>query len=266
MITTFPTLDGETLNAVNTLGRWLAQDDYSAEPNVGRAGAIILAGNAAIPTIDAACRLAAESSLPLVISGGIGHSTTFLYSAIAQHPRYNTIPTTGRSEAAILADIAREFWNVPQERLHTETRSTNCGENAQYTRELMAQSGITPTSAIVVQDPTMMRRTLATFARVWRGEATAPRWIGYPGFVPEVVNGKRSLSYAGNSDGLWLPERYLALLLGEIPRLRDDEQGYGPNGRDFIEHVDIPPQVEAAWQAMIDDSRLTGLLRQRSML
>lgn len=37
----------------------------------------------------------------MIISGGIGHSTTFLYAAIAKHPRYHTIPTTGRAEAAI---------------------------------------------------------------------------------------------------------------------------------------------------------------------
>ncbi|WFO09213.1 hypothetical protein MAY76_13230 [Edwardsiella ictaluri] len=39
----------------------------------------------------------------------------------------------------------------------------------------------------------------------------------------------------------------MSLLLGEIPRLRDDERGYGPRGRDFIAHVTIPDTVEAAF-------------------
>ena len=65
-----------------------------------------------MPTIDAACKIARDQQIPLLISGGIGHSTTFLYSAIAQHPHYNTIRTTGRAEATILADIAHQFWHI----------------------------------------------------------------------------------------------------------------------------------------------------------
>ncbi|RZA55159.1 YdcF family protein, partial [Enterobacter hormaechei] len=96
----FPCLPGTTLDAVNTVGAWLAQDDYQDNQPVDL---VILAGNAVIPAIDAACKNAAEQGVPLIISGGIGHSTTFLYAAIAKHPRYNRIPTTGRAEAAILA-------------------------------------------------------------------------------------------------------------------------------------------------------------------
>ena len=47
-------------------------------------------------------------------------------------------------------------------------------------------------------------------------------------------------------------ERLLSLALGEIPRLRDDENGYGPRGRGFIAHVDIPEAVEAAWRRLAD--------------
>ncbi|WP_417653706.1 YdcF family protein, partial [Escherichia coli] len=81
---------------------------------------------------------------------------------------YNRIPTTGRAEAAILADIAREFWNIPAEHLHVEDQSTNCGENARFSRALMKQSGLNAARVLVVQDPTMQRRTMATFARVCR--------------------------------------------------------------------------------------------------
>lgn len=40
-------------------------------------------------------------------------------------------------------------------------------------------------------------------------------------------------------------------ILGEIPRLRDDESGYGPRGKGFITHVDIPNEIEQAFQALI---------------
>ena len=33
--------------------------------------------------------------------------------------------------------------------------------------------------------------------------------------------------------GIWGRERFLELLLGEVRRLRDDEKGYGPGGRDL---------------------------------
>lgn len=97
-ITPFPTLSPATIDAINVIGQWLAQDDFSGEVPY-QADCVILAGNAVMPTIDAACKIARDQQIPLLISGGIGHSTTFLYSAIAQHPHYNTIRTTGRARS-----------------------------------------------------------------------------------------------------------------------------------------------------------------------
>ena len=39
----------------------------------------------------------------------------------------------------------------------------------------------------------------------------------------------------------------MQLRMGEIPRLTDNESGYGPNGKDFIAHVDIPSEVKDAF-------------------
>ena len=35
-----------------------------------------------------------------------------------------------------------------------------------------------------------------------------------------------------------------------IPRLTDDENGYGPNGKNFIAHVDIPETVKIAFEEL----------------
>lgn len=43
------------------------------------------------------------------------------------------------------------------------------------------------------------------------------------------------------ADAVWPLDRYVSLLMGEVPRLTDDADGYGPAGRDFIAHVDVPP-------------------------
>lgn len=38
--------------------------------------------------------------------------------------------------------------------------------------------------------------------------------------------------------------------MGEIPRLNDDENGYGPRGKNFISHVDIPQDVKYAFEEL----------------
>ncbi|RYA67681.1 hypothetical protein DD598_27350, partial [Enterobacter cloacae complex sp. 2DZ2F16B1] len=102
----FPSLPEATLAAANQLGAWLAQHDLPQQPSID---VVVLAGNAVIPTIDFACQLAAHHAVPLLISGGIGHSTSFLYHAVLNDPRYCTIPVADRAEAHILADIAHRF-------------------------------------------------------------------------------------------------------------------------------------------------------------
>jgi len=49
---------------------------------------------------------------------------------------------------------------------------------------------------------------------------------------------------------MWEMERYISLLMGEIPRLTDNEEGYGPLGKNYIVHVDIPQDVEEAFAEM----------------
>jgi uncharacterized SAM-binding protein YcdF (DUF218 family) len=197
----FPVLPDATLAAINTVGEWLAQDDLSGTSQTPDVDGVILAGNAVIPTIEAACRIAAEKQVPLLISGGIGHSTTFLYDAIRHHPRYHPLPVSGRAEASILADIAREFWQIPESRLWVEDRSTNCGENARFSWNMLKQHQRTTGRVLVVQDPTMQRRTMATFARVCRDEPVSPQWISHPGMTPTLQNGKTAWYLARVTQG-----------------------------------------------------------------
>lgn len=50
--------------------------------------------------------------------------------------------------------------------------------------------------------------------------------------------------------GMWEMDRYISLLMGEIPRLTDDENGYGPKGKAFIAHVEIPEEVKKAFHEL----------------
>lgn len=49
---------------------------------------------------------------------------------------------------------------------------------------------------------------------------------------------------------MWDMNHYIRLLMGEIPRLRDDVHGYGPCGKNFIAHVDIPESVQSAFDRL----------------
>jgi hypothetical protein len=68
------------------------------------------------------------------------------------------------------------------------------------------------------------------------------------------------LAYEKSILGMWDMERYISLLLGEIPRLTDDENGYGPNGKDFLVHVEIPKEVQTAFDEL--KRKFPGLVRK----
>lgn len=223
----------------------------------------------------------------LLLCGGIGHSTEYVYQAVAKHPVYREITNEiqGKPEARVLQLIAEKWFGLrvqvqadgaqfdrvdsekTQEdvRILVEDRSTNCGANALESRKVLDSYGLrSPRSIILVQDPTMSRRTAASFEKAYANSVEKPpQVICWPTLTPEIsvsrdLQRRESedllsvLRYSditlGKAAGrLWELNRFIDLLMGEIPRLRDDENGYGPKGKDFIVHVDVPEEVEQAW-------------------
>jgi hypothetical protein len=114
-----------------------------------------------------------------------------------------------------------------------ERASTNCGNNVTLARDLAFHHGLRPRTVALVQEPTMQRRMDAVFRLVW----------------PEAVPVNRP---APDGRDTWPRARWISLVMGEVPRLRDDEHGYGPRGRGFIAHVDVPDEVELAHAALLD--------------
>jgi hypothetical protein len=97
-----------------------------------------------------------ESWAPLLIfSGGLGSITRHLWK---------------EPEADQFAKIAVGM-GVPAERILIENRSTNTGENIEFTKRLLAERRIDPQSFILVQKPYMERRCYATFRRLWPEKA-----------------------------------------------------------------------------------------------
>ena len=247
----------------------LVSDSTSQAPHV-----IVLCASAILSVAEnvlSACQKIPQASPPviLVLCGGFGHSTQLMHDAIAVHPRFHTLADQlkGCAEARMLEAIAREFYDIKMTDSKTlsiglsvlvEDESTNCGSNASNSRKVLEKHGIhTPQTIVIAQDPTMSRRTKATFDKVYAGK-DLPRILSWPTFVPQVMPardvGAFEYETVGLTDeqvlGLWDRERFLSLLVGEIPRLRDDSEGYGPKGRGYIGHVEIPDDVEAAWRTV----------------
>ncbi len=237
--------------SANAVAEFLALDDFDRDRDSARFDLVILAGNAIMATAASAFEYARATSTRLLITGGIGHSTALLAEAVAGHPRYRHVAVEGRPEAEILRDIAIKEHGLDDGQILVEPASTNCGENAAFSRRLLEELGMRPGAALMVQDPLMQRRTDASFRQAWSESSWRTDFVSWPTFVPRLEDADGEVRYAaGMPSPLWTGERFMALLLGEIPRLRDDENGYGPRGKGFIAHVDIPDAVEAHYHAL----------------
>lgn len=190
-----------------------------------------------------------------------------MHDAIKNHDRFHVLADSlqGSPEARMLEAIVQKFYSIssPNISIIIEDQSKNCGSNASNTKEELEKCGIqNPKSLVAAQDPTMCRRTIASFRKVYENEEHKPEFWSWPTFVPlvRIINSESDkqldlsrldFDIPGLDEaqlaGLWNMERFLSLIVGEIPRLRDDLEGYGPLGKGFIAHVDIPQDIEEAW-------------------
>lgn len=244
---------------LNVVASFLAQRDLpelspealSASYGIERADVLVLAGNSLPRSADAVARAwRAGAASRLLIAGGVGHSTDDLRRRLQNSPDLQDIVVDGRSEAEMLRDILECRHKIAPGDLLLETRSGNCGANVEGARRVLSDSGLTPGSIIVVQDPLMQRRTLAAFERVWADDPGV-ELISFAPFIPRVTweNGTLEFEHPEGPPP-WEIDRFLELVMGEYPRLRDDASGYGPRGRGFISHVPIPEPVSAAYERL----------------
>ncbi|KFI53784.1 YdcF family protein [Bifidobacterium biavatii] len=183
-----------------------------------------------------------------MIVGGAGHTTQTLRDMM--HERFPDIVTDGRCEADIFADYLRTRHGLEPDYLERE--STNCGNNITNMLDLLRAHGEPCRSVILIQDATMQRRMAAGL----RKHAPDTRIVNYAAYRTTVIPHAAALRYLDPPVGMWNMDRYVTLLMGEIPRLRDDANGYGPAGRGYIAHEDIPDDVERAYGQL---SRVFGL-------
>jgi DUF218 domain len=259
-----------TVTDVNLIASFLAHEQISNLSQAAPADCLVLCGSAILhcaETIFSTLQNRPNLAKTLVICGGIGHSTQFLYNAIANSSKYATFSREiqGLPESRVLNLIFERFYDPDSIaragcNIIIEEQSTNCGANARQTRKVLEANNIsTPKSFIIVQDPTMSQRTLAAFRKTYEELSPPPIFVACPTFVPKVQMNDGKPEYVVKQvdpAGLWEMGRFCDLVVGEVPRLRDDAQGYGPRGKGFIDHVDIPEEVEEAWRRL--ESAMAG--------
>jgi hypothetical protein len=213
----------EQLAHLDTIAAWLALKD----PWPDRVDLMLLFGGSLPPTWQTAAEAVLAGDVrTLMLVGGRGHTTDALLAALGEGP------SSTSSEAGLMARWFRDVHGI--EDVLLETRSTNCGDNVTLAEEVAERHGLRPRTVALVQDATMQRRMDARFRRRW------------------TLGGARAVNRPGpDSRDAWPWQRWIALVLGEVPRLRDAARGYGPRGRDFIAHVEVPEAVDAAHRAIL---------------
>lgn len=155
----------------------------------------------------------------LIFSGGLGSITRRLWR---------------EPEADQFAKIAVRM-GVPPERILTENRSTNTGENILFTRQLLAEKHIDLEKFILVQKPYMERRSYATFTKLWPGKeliVTSPKG-SFEQYLCQYSN--EALSR----------DDVISIMVGDLQRIR-----LYP-GKGFQIEQDIPDDIWDAFEELV---------------
>jgi hypothetical protein len=227
---------------------WNTLIDYLAakEQMNGTYDLAILAGNSLPYLADELLHLYEQKlAAKVMLVGGIGHATPFL----AKNFRAMDIDVGETSETEMYLDYFKQKYGVDQEQFLVETRSANSGENASFSLAAVKAAGFLPKRVLLLEDPILQRRLKATFEKEWQGTDTC--FTNAVPAIPYLKTIDRSLSFEDERfNGLWSKDYFFSLALGEIPRLRNDSNGYGPKGTGYIGEVDIPAEVEEAYQKL----------------
>lgn len=245
---------GLKADCVNMLGRFcgprdvfaLTQDRLRESLGVPRADVMVLFGGSILAGADVLAHAVREDvAHAYAIVGGAGHTTEALRRRVqTERP---DITTAGRCEAEIFDRYLAAVYGLHADLL--ETASTNCGNNVTNLLALLKARDVPHDSLIICQDATMQRRMAAGLAL----HAPQVRVVNFAAYDAHIVERDGELAYAREPHGSWDIERYVSLLMGEIPRLHDTTEGYGPTGRGFIAHVDVPDEVLGAFETLRDE-------------
>jgi uncharacterized SAM-binding protein YcdF (DUF218 family) len=192
-------------------------DYHHVNHQLEKSDCILALGSHDLRVANRAAELYLEGWAPLVIfSGGLGNLTQHLWT---------------EPEADQFARIAIKM-GVPAEAIIIENRSTNTGENIQFTRQILEQKGLDINKFIVVQKPYMERRSYATFKKNWPDKeliVTSPQ-ISFEDYPTEEI----------------AVEKVIHVMAGDLQRIKL----YPEKG--FQVYQEIPPEVWAAYERLVE--------------
>ena len=202
-------------------------DYHHVHHALAKADCVIALGSHDTRVAERAAEVLLEGWAPLLVcSGHLGGLTSGMWT---------------RSEAEIFADVAVAR-GVPRGRILMESRSTNTGENVDFSRQLLAESGVPVRRAIAVQKPYMERRTLATFQQRW------------PDL--EVVVTSPQLDFDAYPSADIRKEDVIHIMVGDLQRL----MVYGRKGWSVPQ--DVPPAVREAYEHLVAAGYTRRMLKE----
>ena len=137
-------------------------------------------------------------------------------------------------EAVRFARLAVEL-GVDPERIILEDKSTNTGENIQFTRKLVESRSLDLQRFIVVQKPYMERRSFATFRKLWPEKdliVTSPQ-ISFTGYLSKYSHSALS------------SEDVVSIMGGDLQRIRI----YPARG--FQIEQEVPAEAISAYEELV---------------
>jgi uncharacterized SAM-binding protein YcdF (DUF218 family) len=195
-------------------------DYHRLNQRLERADAILVLCSYDRRVAERGAQLFLEGRAPLLIfSGGLGSITRGMWS---------------EPEADQFARIAAGM-GVPAQSILVENCSTNTGENVIFTKRLLAEKGLDPSSFILVQKPYMERRALATFRMFWpekRAVVTSPQ-VSFEEYLRDYTNPELSETDV------------VSIMVGDLQRIKI----YPAKG--FQIYQEIPGEVWAAYEELV---------------
>lgn len=244
----------EIIDAFNCIIEFLAVRDIDQMSkdalekvfNAPKADVIIALGSDLPIVAETACELyKAGHGEKLMFCGGIGHSTINLKKKVAKILGVET-DRLPESEAEIYTCLAKDKYQIESSSILMDKTSTNTFENIKNAIQILKDHTIKHQNLILIQDPILQKRSYVTALDLFDQRQ---KIINYAPIIPRL-----------NPDGilvndipyLWEGKRLYELALGEVYRLRDDENGYGPNGKGFLRHVDVPEKVNRSFKIIAE--------------
>lgn len=158
-----------------------------------------------------------RAMFPLIVFTGANAPTTV-----------NRFP---RGEAVHYREHAVEL-GVPPEAIRVEAAATNTGQNIEFTRRMLADEGVRVRSVLLVSRPYQQRRAFATCKKLWP--------------EVEVLCSSHPLPLDEYITSIGDTNRVINMLVGDTQRITE----YAKRG--FAIKQQMPPQVHAAYQRLID--------------